>query len=60
MKSGILSFWPSFTWERYTIPAKFYFAPTNRHVYSEIGNEIASASAFPNKIWERGARIDSL
>jgi hypothetical protein len=24
----------------------------------EIGNEIASASAFPNEIWERGVRQD--
>jgi hypothetical protein len=33
--------------------AKFYFALTRCHCV-EIGNGIASASAFPSATWERG------
>jgi hypothetical protein len=49
---------PSCTWERPLFLAKFHFALTPiRVIATEIGNEIASASAFPNEIWERGQKL---
>jgi hypothetical protein len=36
------------------VPAKFYFALIDLVAGVEIGNEIASASAFPSATWERG------
>jgi hypothetical protein len=36
--------------------AKFHFAPTCFFM-TKIGNEIASASAFPSATWERGTLL---
>src|ERR1019366_4572171 len=38
------------------VPAKFHFALTQTDDHIEIGNGIASASAFPSATWERGYR----
>ncbi|MCE0521468.1 MAG: hypothetical protein LV480_00980 [Methylacidiphilales bacterium] len=44
---------PSCTWERLLLLAKFYFALTS-FIAPKIGNGIASASTFPSATWERG------
>jgi NodT family efflux transporter outer membrane factor (OMF) lipoprotein len=37
--------------------AKFHFALAQTGVRVGIGNGVASASAFPNRVWERGVRL---
>jgi len=56
----ILPLFPSFpscTWERLLIPAKFHFAPVGQYLGGKIGNKIASARAFPSATWERGSGL---
>ena len=47
------SSFPSFTWGRFLILAKFHFARITGFP-GEVGSKTASASAFPSATWERG------